>query len=441
MKETTKNKAVNPTLLEIISEEKFLLNAWDFLNKSNRRSRGLSSETIADFESHLQKNIAFISQQLKQGAYKFSSVRGVLIEKPGKTDKRPLRISEVRDRLVLKAISMKIDEYLKGPYQLDNECSFAYRPARNVEKAILKMVEHYQGGNRFILEADIEKFFDKVDKGKLLPLVYKYLPDESLHKLIQEGLSQEIANLSEFSSSDAHYFEGSDTGIPQGNSLSPLFANIYLSAFDQRMIKEGFKMVRYADDFIILTASIEKANIALDIAKQELEDKLTLKIHPLGEPNSNSKTRIIDPSRHKFTFLSIRFDGKGLWVSEKKITAFKEKINLITDSASSSNLLQVLTRMRNLLEGWLSSFKFVEVERCYNEIDEKINIDLLKVFTFYGFYIRTGKLQSFQRDKRKVQSLTFPQRIATGIKTCKGYIDSLENRNQITLIQPKSKVK
>ncbi|MBK7969245.1 MAG: hypothetical protein IPK08_10090 [Bacteroidetes bacterium] len=72
------------------------------LNKSNRRSCGLSSETIADFESHLQKNIAFISQQLKQGAYKFSSVRGVLIEKPGKTDKRPLRISEVRDRLVLK---------------------------------------------------------------------------------------------------------------------------------------------------------------------------------------------------------------------------------------------------------------------------------------------------------------------------------------------------
>ena len=396
----------------------------------------MSEETIEIFEDHLSTNIKTISSQLKKGTYKLSPVRGVLIEKPGKKDKRPLRVPEVRDRLVLKAIALKVDEYLSPNYNLDNECSFAYRKNRNVESAIRKMVEYYQEGFTVILEADIEKFFDSVDRTKLLPMVYRHLPDDSLNKLIADGLSQEVANLHQ-STLHAHYFDGPDECIPQGNALSPLFANVYLSSFDHRMMKEDFRMVRYADDFIVMVKTIDQAKAALLVAKEELEIKLGLKLHPLGD-NPDSKTRIVYPSKHPFTFLSIRFDGHSLWVSEKKVTALKEKINAVTQSASNSNLLRVLTRMRNLLEGWLSSFKFVEVERCYKEIDDKIEVDLYKIFVQYGFYLRTSHTRTFQRDKKKLLALTRNQRVATGINTCKTFIVSLEYRGKIEIQNTKS---
>ncbi len=314
------------TLLERISDPSHLKTAWKKLNKSRGDSRGLSSETIKQFQDQLEVNIDVVSKSLRAGTYKFQKTRGVLIPKANKKEFRPLRIPDVRDRLVAKAASIVLDEILTPKYNLDNPCSFAYRKDRGVHTAIGKMIEHYRAGKIFILEADIEKFFDNVNRESLLRELSTELPDKSLDVLLHTALIQEIGNLEDHPDT-AHYFEDSNDGIPQGNCLSPLLANVYLSAFDARMQAEGFALVRYADDFIVMCSDLSEANRALQIAKEELEQNLPLKVHPLGKSDdTKAKTRIVDPRFHPFHFLSIGFDGRELWVHRKKVEGLKEKL-------------------------------------------------------------------------------------------------------------------
>lgn len=383
---------MDKSLLTSIADPKFLREAWNKLNTSNKESHGISEETIKEFGDHIEQHIRTISQLLLARRYIPSKVKGVLIPKKSKGEFRPLRIPEVRDRLVAKAISLKLDQLLTPIFKLDNSCSFAYRKEKNVELAIKSMVEYYKAGHIYILEADIIKFFDKVNRDILLDKVFPNLEDDSINNLIELFLSQEVGNLDNHKG-NTHYFLNSSSGIPQGSSLSPLLANIYLAEFDQRMLTENYKMIRYADDFTVMTASEEDARKAFQIAKEELEYKLKLSLYPLAtQLNLKDKTsKIVDPTRHKFSFLSIRFDGKALWVSDEKITSLREKIRLIADVEVNPNLLKLLTRMKNLLEGWVSAFKFVDIERDIKEIDDYVDQKLLHIFRRFGFEIKKDK--------------------------------------------------
>lgn len=221
----------------------FLRDAWKNLNKSNTHSRGVSEETINDFKNSLESNLLTISTEIKLRSYKFQSVRPVLISKGVQDEFRPLRLADIRDRLVQKALAMKLEELLAKKYKLDNECSFGYRPKKNVENAIKKMVEYYKQGYNIILEADIKKFFDTVNRKKLLRKIFSELPDKTINPLISAALEQSIGDLSRYEERHHHYFQDSMHGIPQGNALSPLLANIYLADFDQRRI-QAYKVCR-----------------------------------------------------------------------------------------------------------------------------------------------------------------------------------------------------
>ena len=402
----------------------------------------MSYETIEEFNNSLDTQIKELSKQLLSKNYKFSSVRAVLIPKKTLGEFRPLRIADIRDRLVQKALSSKLEELLSAKYQLNNPCSYAYQKDRGVEHAIGKMIAHFKNGNRIILEADIKKFFDNVNRKRLLEKVFKDLPDTSLNELIENSLAQSVGNLDEHSHEYQHYFIDSIEGIPQGNSLSPLLANIYLSDFDQRMIKEDFCLVRYADDFVVLCKDSKTAKKALEIAKEELEKKLELELHNLPSPPSlkSSKTRIVDPYQHEFSFLSIRFDGKNVWVNEKKVKDLLEKISDITDlevykkDTEFQGLITIIKRLKNLLEGWLASYKFVDVDREFKQIDDLINHKLLSVFIDLDFKIKsscTDKIKMKGRT-RFVEAFTKSQRINTGVLTCEKIISKLE-RNKITI--------
>ncbi len=425
----TKKKQKNKRLRTQISRVDFLRNAWASLNKSNKDSKGVNEETIQMFQNSLETNLTEISKQLSFGKYKFSPVRGVVIEKKEKGKYRPLRIADVRDRLVSKALALKLDDYLTNKFDLNNKASFAYRPNRGVYEAIKAIVDYYNEGYEVILEADIEKFFDTVDRTLLLEKVFNILPDKTINKLIKEGLEQEVANLSEpHLTEHAHYFQGSSGGIPQGNALSPLFANVYLADFDRQIIKEGYKLVRYADDFVIMCMNHNEANQAYALAKKILEEELKLKLHPLSN-EKDSKTKIIHPSHNAFSFLSIRFDGKELWVDERKLVTLREKIRIVTDTEQFSDLITILVKTRNLIEGWLAAFKFVNVERHTNDIDNYVDEKLLHVFRKFEFHLKPVCTRTFKnRQGKLVTALSKKQRCSTGVKLCKNFLASIDRK-------------
>lgn len=428
--------ARNYRLITLISSPSYLRKAWIALNKTNKSSRGVSEETIDDFSNSLESNIMEISKRLKSKTYSFSDVRPVLIPKGGKNEFRPLRLAEISDRLVQKALAMKLEELLAKKYKLDNDCSFAYRKGGKVEDAIKKMVEHYSAGYKIILEADIKKFFDNVNRKRLLRKIFQELPDRTINKLIENGLSQGIGDLSHYDSQHHHYFLESMHGIPQGNSLSPLLANIYLSSFDQRMILENMRLIRYADDFIVMCKTVADAKHALSVAKEEIEVELGLSLHELASPihAETSKTRIIDPKHHKFSFLSICFNGQKVWVNPKKIVELREKINVITDlstykhDAKYNGLITVLQRLKNLLEGWLSAFKYVDVDRNFEEIDDHINYKLLTTFLKMDFHFKSNNVveKKIKSVGKKVQLLSDKQRDNTGVPTCIKFLNSID---------------
>lgn len=405
-------------LIDQIAKVKYLHRAWLKLDKSNLNSRGLSNISIKEFEKNLSRNLKKISEQLRNKTYTFSQVKAVTIPK-NNGGLRPLRVSEIKDRIVHKAIALKLDDLLAKQFHLDNICSFAYRKGKNVEDAIRAMRNYYEEGYRYILEADIEKFFDTVDKEALIQNINSRLPDSSLKTLIEQALQQEIGNPQNFSSEIfEEYFQNTENGIPQGNALSPLLANIYLSPFDARMISEKYRMIRYADDFIILCKTKQEAEKAYEIAIEELEEKLKLTVHKLGAPNDiSAKTRIVDPVFNKFSFLSIRFDGKKCWVIDKKFDSLKEKIIGITTVGSNSGLLPMLTSLKNTVEGWIAAYHFVDLEDQAKEIDKYIDRQLYILFTDLDFTLQRKSVTKlkYKGKKREIIALSPSQRRNSGI--------------------------
>jgi len=231
------------TLLHQVSEKSNLQNAWDKLSKEHKYSHGLSGETIADFASNLPAHLQSISDKLKKGTYKFSPYRGIPIPKSEGTP-RPIKVPEIRDRVVIKGIVEIIQLQLVKLFELNNLASYAYIEKRGVKDAIIRMVELYNQGNKVVLEADIKKFFDTVDRRKLLEeKIFPNLIDNSVNLLIIDATEQEIGNLQNLSELEFMAFERTKGGIPQGSSISPLLSNICLADFDKRMLSEGFGLI------------------------------------------------------------------------------------------------------------------------------------------------------------------------------------------------------
>jgi RNA-directed DNA polymerase len=418
-----------PTLIKQLASYATLEAAWNSLNRYNRRSAGLSGETIDDFSQNLKLHLRVISDQIAKGQYRFSQFRGFAIKKKVYGSDglilekyRPIKIAEIKDRVVLKAVTNLIGDCLQEVYKLNNEVSFAYRKKFGVENAIKRMVELYRAGNKFVLEADIEKFFDSVNRNKLLTeKIFPVLPDDTINGLIEQGLSQEIGNRDELTELELASFEFTFKGIPQGSTLSPLLSNVCLSEFDQRMIKEGLGLIRYADDFIIMCKSESKALHAHKVALEEIEDKLKLKLHPLG--GDDSKTRIVPPASQSFSFLSIRFNGNQIWPDEKKFKELKQKIRYVTDTKEFKDVLTVLRKTNNLICGWLASFSFSDVDRYFDEIDDYVNKELAVALMHLQWKLKT-KFTSNTKIKYNggyPTCLSEAQRKTSGVLTCKEF--------------------
>ncbi|MEK6511822.1 reverse transcriptase domain-containing protein [Myroides odoratimimus] len=394
----------NLTLLDKISDIDFLNTAWKKLDKSNKDSHGLSGETISSFDKNKDDKISSISNRLKKGQYFFSRTRGVLISKKGKNTFRPLQIPEVQDRVVIKAIALVLEEIFEPTLNKSNGYSFAYQKNLGTKDALLKIKDYYEKGNEYILEADLVNFFGTVNKQELLKnKIFPHLPDQSINKLITNALNQEIGFAPDFDENKLKWFKGIDKGIPQGNALSPLLSNIYLSDFDQNIISDNYNLVRYADDFVIVAPSKEECINAYNKCVTYLQ-RLDLEIHPLEK---NEKTRITNIKEDTVTFLSVTFDGIYLYPSQENFEKLQDKIWELTKGKIELNLFDFIYKLNNKFDGWISAFIYTDLSRYYEELDSTINRVLYIKLEKINWKLKESHLDKVPNNQRKQRTSPF----------------------------------
>src|SRR5712692_1339071 len=219
--------------------------------KANQGAAGVDHQTVEMFEADLDTNLSKVSQQLADGSYRPQAVRRKWIAKPGSSEKRPLGILTVRDRVVQTALRHVMEPIFERDFA---EHSYGFRPQRGCKDALRRVDHLLKAGYTWVVDADLQNYFDTIPQQKLLERVAEKVADSRVLELVTAMLQQGVMEgLSHWTPT---------AGTPQGAVISPLLANIYLDPLDHEMAGSGYEMTRYADDFIILCGSEAEARAA-----------------------------------------------------------------------------------------------------------------------------------------------------------------------------------
>jgi len=334
-----------------------LLESWCEV-KANKGAGGVDKESIEEFEGNLNQNLKELHRLLKERRYIPSPVRQVLIPKSSSGDLRPLGIPTVRDRVVQQAIKRIIEPIFEQKFK---DVSYGYRPKRGAREAIQKCKEYIASGYKWVVDADITSFFDTVDHKLLMKALNEEIADGTLLDLIEKFLKSGVMK-------DGR-LEATHEGVPQGGVISPLLANIYLHCFDSVMAERGYRLVRYCDDFVIFTKLGRKAERALQVTREILEDKLKLKLHP-------QKTRIAHAFFDGFEFLGCLFKSGYIRPKNKSIESFKDKVRHITRRQQPKKLKMIVEHLNPVVRGWGNYFRYGNVKALYQRLDEWMRMRL-----------------------------------------------------------------
>lgn len=350
--------------------------AWEGIGK-NPLSFGIDNVSIEAFRTNLDAELSRIRSELRGGTYKFQKLRGVPIPKPGTEKIRPIQVPAVRDRVVAKAIANLIAADLR---KFDHDFSFGYRTGLNRNDAIAAIHKAAESGLTWVLEADITNFFGEVNNELLFKKLFKAISKPSIKTLIRAAVVNEIGNREDIGSKHEGSFPRAGEGLPQGAILSPMLANFYLSAFDREMERRGLHVIRYADDFVVMCESEERAKHAFVIAKGFMEDQLMLAMHDLGA----SKTRIVQ-YKGGFTFLGYDVrDGKHL-PSQASVRKLIEKVDKAFEHPKGKKLLPIIVRISAVLAGWKEAYKGSEITSAANRINIHVAACVTAFFKVNGF--------------------------------------------------------
>jgi|SRR5882757_3887586 len=328
--------------------------------KSNRGSAGVDRVTIGMFEGHLEENLQSLSALLKEGDYRPQAVRRVWIPKPGSQEKRPLGIPTVRDRVVQSALRNVLEPLFERDFAAQ---SYGFRPERGTKDALRRVTELLKAGYVHVVDADLQSYYDTIPCQPLLERVRVKVADSKVLDLLEAYLGQEVME------SAKHWTP--ERGTPQGAVISPLLSNIYLDPMDHRMAQQGYEMVRYADDFVILCRSQSEAQRALS----EVESWTTaagLRLHP-------DKTGIVDATqRGGFDFLGYHFERGYRWPAKKSLRKFKDKILVKTKRTSGYSLQQIIKALSRTQKGWFEYFKHAHWT-TFRDLDKWIRMRLRSI--------------------------------------------------------------
>jgi len=307
--------------------------------KANGGAAGVDHQTVEMFERHLEENLEKLSRSLKDGSYRPQAIRRVWIPKPGSTEKRPLGIPTVRDRVVQAALRHVLEPIFERDFA---EQSYGFRPQRGCQDALRRVDQLLTAGHSWVVDADLKSYFDTIPHRKLMEGVGEKVSDGRVLELVEAYLTQKVMETAKSWTPEE--------GTPQGAVISPLLSNLYLDPLDQQMAQGGSQMVRYADDFVILCRSQQEAVAALERVRQWAE-QAGLKLHPV-------KTRIVDATqRGGFDFLGYHFERGMKWPRQKSLRKFKDTIRAKTRRTAGQSLKVILLEVNRSLRGWFEYFK------------------------------------------------------------------------------------
>lgn len=336
-------------LWQLICNKHNFHQAWTRV-RTNLGAPGIDRVSIAEFEQNLDENISLLLEMVQQGSYE--PLPYLEFKKAKLSGKhRILQIPAVRDRLVQEALLIQIRPIFEKIFL---NCSYAYRPRKSAFKAVERVERNIKKGRPWVVDADIEGFFDNVDCPILLQMVSQTISDKKIIRLIElEILYDKKENLK---------------GIPQGSAISPLLANIYLHILDEEMIRADWNYVRFADDLVVLCHDEIEAKQALQRTKDCLEKKLKLNLNL-------EKTRIIHASTG-FIFLGYHFDLSGKRPSTPAVEKIKARIESVINQASDSSESQLKSKLDDIIRGWTNYFQLDQKNKqeLLAEIQQKLEL-------------------------------------------------------------------
>jgi RNA-directed DNA polymerase len=318
--------------------------------KANGGAAGVDHQRVEDFERDLTQNLKRLSEQLREGRYRPQAVRRVWIPKPGSTEKRPLGVPTVRDRVVQAALRRVLEPIFERDFA---EQSYGFRPNRGCKDALRRVDNLLQQGYTWIVDTDLKSYFDTIPHEPLIERVREKVSDGAVLSLVEAFLNPQVL--------DGMNSWTPEGGTPQGAVLSPLLSNLYLDPLDHRMAREGIEMVRYADDFVLLCRSREEAERALQRVR-EWTATAGLTLHPV-------KTRIVDETQTGFDFLGYHFQRGRRWPREKSRNKFRDTIRCKTRRTSGHSLKVIIAEVNRTLRGWFEYFKHSN-RTTFREVDE-----------------------------------------------------------------------
>jgi len=321
--------------------------------KSNKGAQGIDGMTVDELLQYLKDNGAPLRQSILDGKYRPNPVRRVEIPKEnGK--KRKLGIPTVVDRVVQQAISQVLTPIFEK--QFSNN-SFGFRPGRSAHQAIRKSQDNIDKGYKYVVDMDLEKYFDTVNQSKLVEILSRTIKDGRVISLINKYLKAGVVV--------KHSFEETEVGVPQGGPLSPILSNIMLNELDKELEKRGHRFVRYADDLLIFCKSRRSASRTLNNILPFIEKKLFLKVN-------KEKTMVDYVGKVKFLgFTFYRYKGETrVRIHPKSIAKMKGKVKDLTSRSNGMGNEDRGRKLRRYIMGWINYFKIADMKKLLHETDK-----------------------------------------------------------------------
>ena len=322
--------------------------------KSNKGSGGIDGMQVDELLPYLRENQETLIQEIRNGKFKPNPVRRVEIPKETKGEFRMLGVPTVVDRVIQQAITQELTTIYEDQF---SENSFGFRPKRGAHDALRQCQENVNEGYVYVVDMDLEKFFDTVCQSKLIEVLSRTIKDgrviSLIHKYLNAGV---IAN---------GIFERTEIGMPQGGPLSPLLSNIMLNELDKELERRGHRFVRYADDCMIFCKSKKSAERTLKNIIPFIEGKLFLKVN-------RKKTTVAHVSKVKYLGYSFyRNKGKCRFrVHPKSVAKMKNKIRELTDRNNGMSNAKREEKYQQFVRGWVNYFKLADMKNLLKDTDE-----------------------------------------------------------------------
>ncbi len=347
-------------LLEKILDKKNMNEAYKKVC-ANKGAGGVDGMGTEELDGYIRENWDSIKEQIRERRYTPQPVRRVEIPKPNGS-KRKLGIPTVMDRVIQQGIAQVISPVCEP---LFSEHSYGFRPSRSCEMAVREMLVFLNEGYEWIVDIDLEKFFDNVPQDKLMSLVHTIINDGDTESLIRKYLKTGVMIQGRY--------EKTEQGTPQGGNLSPLLSNIMLNELDKELEKRELRFVRYADDCVIAVRSEASAKRVMYSITDWIERKLGLKVNA-------EKTKITRPGSLKYLGFGFYKDSKAKeWKCrphKDSVQKFKRTLKKLTDRSRSMAFAVRVQRLNWVIRGWINYFALSSMKTTMNDIDAHLRTRL-----------------------------------------------------------------